>query len=72
MYSSPAIGSDGTIYVGSDYDDLYAINPDGSIKWEFNAGRGRVDSSPTIGSDGTIYVLYIETKAELTLIQNNI
>ena len=28
--SSPAIGSDGTIYVGSDDDNLYAINPDGS------------------------------------------
>jgi len=28
--SSPAIGSDGTIYVGSDDDSLYAINPNGT------------------------------------------
>ena len=31
--SSPAIGSDGTIYVGSSDENLYAINPDGSTKW---------------------------------------
>ena len=53
--SSPAIGSDGTIYVGSDDDNLYAINPDGSMKWRFKTGS-YVFSSPAIGSDGTIYV----------------
>ena len=36
--SSPAIGSDGTIYVGSDDYKLYAINPDGTEKWSFKAG----------------------------------
>ena len=55
VYSSPSIGSDGTIYVGSLDNSLYAINPDGSQKWAFNTGGG-VHSSPTIGSDGTIYV----------------
>ena len=53
--SSPSIGSDGTIYVGSDDDNLYAINPDGSKKWAFKT-RDEVESSPAIGSDGTIYV----------------
>jgi outer membrane protein assembly factor BamB len=55
VYSSPAIGSDGTIYVGSKDNKLYAINPDGTLKWSFNTG-GWVWSSPAIGSDGTIYV----------------
>ena len=53
--SSPAIGSDGTIYVGSRDNNLYAINPDGSKKWNFKT-RFEVSSSPAIGSDGTIYV----------------
>ena len=53
--SSPAIGSDGTIYVGSWDNNLYAINPDGSKKWAFETS-GNVYSSPAIGSDGTIYV----------------
>jgi outer membrane protein assembly factor BamB len=53
--SSPAIGSDGTIYVGSHDDNFYAINPDGSQKWAFSTGDN-VHSSPAIGSDGTIYV----------------
>ena len=54
--TSPAIESDGTIYVGSQDNNLYAINPDGSQKWAFKTGNG-VHGSPTIGSDGTIYVL---------------
>ncbi len=53
--SSPAIGSDSTIYIGSWDNKLYAINPDGSKKWEFLTGS-HVASSPAIGSDGTIYV----------------
>ncbi|MCD6450252.1 MAG: PEGA domain-containing protein [Thermotogaceae bacterium] len=56
--SSPAIGKDGTIYVGSgssNYYYLYAINPDGTLKWKFRTGWF-VDSSPAIGKDGTIYV----------------
>ena len=55
IYSSPAIGSDGTIYIGSDDGGLYAINTDGTLKWRFSAGS-QIRSSPAIGSDGTIYV----------------
>jgi hypothetical protein len=53
--SSPAIGADGTIYVGSADMKLYAINPDGSEKWHFTT-QGAIASSPAIGSDGTIYI----------------
>jgi outer membrane protein assembly factor BamB len=54
-YSSPAIGPDGTIYVGSQDDYLYAVNSDGTLKWRLQTG-GVVRSSPAIGADGTIYV----------------
>ena len=53
--SSPAIGSDGTIYIGSDDDNLYAINSNGTKKWSYKTGAS-IKSSPAIGSDGTIYV----------------
>ena len=54
--SSPAIGSDGTVYVGSEDDKLYAINGQTGVKlWEFQTGMD-VYSSPAIGSDGTVYV----------------
>lgn len=52
--SSPVIGPDGTIYAGSD-DYIYAINPDGTERWEFYTGCPPW-SYPAIGSDGTIYV----------------
>jgi hypothetical protein len=55
VISSPAIGSDGTVYVGSNDSYLYAINPDGTLKWKFET-EGSVESSPAIGSDGTVYV----------------
>jgi outer membrane protein assembly factor BamB len=54
-YTSPAIGSDGTIYVCSDDSKLYAINPNGSFKWSYTTGSAS-RTSPAIGSDGTIYV----------------
>ena len=54
--SSPAIGSDGTVYVGSWDKKLYALSGKTGVKlWEFEAGRS-VYSSPAIGSDGTVYV----------------
>ncbi len=55
IHSSPAIGSNGTIYVGSGDNKLYAIDPNGTKKWEFEADAG-IYSSPAIGSDGTIYI----------------
>ena len=54
--SSPVIGSDGTVYIGSYDYKLYAINGKSGVKlWEFFT-EGDVDSSPAIGSDGTVYV----------------
>ncbi len=55
LYSAPAIGGDGTIYLGGNSHAFYAINRDGSEKWRFIAGND-VRSSPAIGTDGTIYV----------------
>jgi len=56
VVSSPAIGSDGTVYVGSQWDNkVYAINPDGTKKWEFKTA-GRIHSSPAVGTDGTICI----------------
>lgn len=56
--SSPAIGADGTIYVGSWDGKLYAVNADGSLKWSFatEGYEGYIESSPGVGLDGTIYV----------------
>ena len=55
IYSTTAIGSDGTIYFGSFDNSLYALNPDGTEKWKFLTGD-HIHSSPAIASDGTIYV----------------
>lgn len=60
--SSPAIGADGTLYVGVRIDTssesgmLLAIDREGNEKWVFPTPNGGIDSSPAIGSDGTLYV----------------
>jgi len=54
--SSPLVGPDGIIYIGStSYDKLFAITPDGNLKW-LNADLELGKSSPAIGPDGTLYV----------------
>jgi large repetitive protein len=51
--SNPAIGPDGTIYVGESY--YYAINPNGTIRWSYNVGGAIHWSSPSLSQDGIIY-----------------
>ena len=54
MKSSPTIGPDGTIYVGSDDDHLYAVYPNGTLRWKFKAGYS-VTSTAAISENGTVY-----------------
>src|SRR5260370_23632990 len=66
MRTSPAIGSTGTVYVGtSDLDagsgidagTLYAINPDGTLKWSRDGGW--MTASVAVGeADGGIEAVY--------------
>ena len=59
-YSCPAIGDDGTIYVGTGIfmmttsGSLWAVNPDGTVKWSYPLDYNAY--SPAIGPDGTIYI----------------
>lgn len=55
---SPAIGGDGTAYIGDDDGKVYALSPSQGTgpKWSF-ATKGPVVAAPTISSDGqTLYV----------------
>ena len=55
VYSSPAIGSDDRIYVGSRDGQLYAFNSSGDLEWGYRT-LGQILSSPALGPDGAIYV----------------
>ncbi|MBS0663476.1 MAG: PQQ-binding-like beta-propeller repeat protein, partial [Verrucomicrobia bacterium] len=53
--SSPAIGSDGTVYIGSGSKKLYALDGStGAFKWSFTATTA-VIASPVVATDGTVY-----------------
>jgi outer membrane protein assembly factor BamB len=81
IYSSPAIGPDGVLYIGvnDDTDDgvndnkVIAVNPDGTLKWEAEVGDW-VENTPALGPsnvlyvgswDGFLYALDMETGAEV-------
>jgi outer membrane protein assembly factor BamB len=52
--SSPTLGADGTIYSTPGDDNLYAFNPNGTLKWILPT-PWPMDASPAVGADGTIY-----------------
>jgi len=58
--SSPIVGPDGTVYVGSE-TGLYAVNPDGTQKWKFATGR-QIISSPAIDMNGIVYFGCLDSK----------
>jgi|GEM_PF-1524376 len=54
-------GEDGVLYIGDSGGMFYALNPDGTEKWNLslNTGSGSqeiYDGSAVLGQDGTIYV----------------
>lgn len=56
--SSVAVGADSTIYCLGTYQTLYALRPDGTLKWTSRLSEDSYEfaTTPLIGSDGTIYV----------------
>jgi hypothetical protein len=57
IQSSPAIGADGSVYVGSMNTYFYAVDPNGTKKWSDSPSTSSITSSPAIAPDGTIYCL---------------
>jgi hypothetical protein len=58
IWATPAIAEDGTIIFPTWGGDgtVYAVYPNGSVKWTFNADyESNSISSPAIGNDGAIY-----------------
>ncbi|HSR52530.1 MAG TPA: PQQ-binding-like beta-propeller repeat protein [Acidobacteriota bacterium] len=53
VQTTPAVGFDGIIYIGTDSETVIAVRPDGTQLWVFEA-EGDVQSSATIAEDGTV------------------
>lgn len=59
----PSVGNDGTIYQGAHNNKVYAINSDGTKKWEYDAG-GRVESFVAVSKSNEVFAL---SNSNLTL-----
>ncbi len=55
VQSSPLIGFDGTIYIGSNDNSLYALSTSATQTWKYTTGSA-VFSSPAVSAAGTVYV----------------
>ena len=56
--ASPTVGPDGTVYIGANNSNMYAVAPDGSMKWLFEAERelAGIWTTPALSADGsTLY-----------------
>ena len=56
----PAVGSDGTIVAHDSSGFVYALQPDGGLKWIFQTPAFAY-GPPSVGADGTAYVASINT-----------
>jgi outer membrane protein assembly factor BamB len=66
-YGSPTIGSDNTIYIAGEPDRnlgpsyMYALNPNGTLKWRWTTGNDFwIESSPVIGPNGEVIFYHNE------------
>ena len=55
IVSSPALGKDGTIYLGSPDGMIYAFRNDHSLKWKYRT-EGPVVASPALGVGELVYI----------------
>ena len=56
VFSSPAVGRDGTVYIGSWDKTFYALDGRrGAIRWTFKSGAS-IESSPVIGGNGFVHI----------------
>jgi outer membrane protein assembly factor BamB len=53
--STPGIATNGTIVFGAQDEHVYAVAPDGTLRWHIQL-PGDVDTTPAIASNGTMYV----------------
>jgi outer membrane protein assembly factor BamB len=54
IFSSPVVGADGTVYVGSADRTFYALHEDGTLAWKLLTGE-IIDSSALLDDRGRVY-----------------
>ena len=65
--TNPTIGADGTIYAG--WDVLYAVNPNGTVKWTLSGYAYIEGGTPCSSKEGVIY--YGNTDGKILAVNSN-
>lgn len=56
VYSSPVLADDGSVYFGCMDGNLYALDKNGALKWQFNTGSKIAYSTPAVSTNGSVYI----------------
>jgi outer membrane protein assembly factor BamB len=60
VYSSPALGANGTIYIANEFGFVYGFERGGALRWKDDSilpgTDGSIWSSFAIAEDGTLYI----------------
>ena len=56
VIAAPIVDPNGTIYFITDKGYVYAVNPNGTIKWSYNTAVA-LSVSPVLGPNGVVYVV---------------
>lgn len=56
--ASPVVGGDGTIYFSASDGFIYAVRPNGTLKWKYDLGHPwALERSPAICGKGDVYIM---------------
>ena len=55
IHGGPLEDDDGALYFGTQDDAVYALDPDGAVRWSYTTGAD-VDAPLTLLSDGSLIV----------------
>lgn len=68
---SPAVGSNGNIYIGNEAGFLFALRPDGNVEWSLDL-HSPIYTTPAVTREGYIHVMTAEGKLHWVDIAGNL
>ena len=55
IHTSPAVGADGTLYIGASTGTFLALDTNGNVRWQTMLGAG-LRTAPALNADGVIHI----------------
>ncbi len=64
------LGDDGTVYIGSHSQRVFALTPGGKLVWKSPRLAGYIISAPAVGDDGRVYIGVVDPATPTYFVSN--